>query len=549
MTALTRWSWIFALIGGALLLAAGSTWFVTGTGEGWPTRFAVGSALSLLVWLALDRARLADLVSSRAFVYGSGAWLLIGLAGGLAIGGYTLARKHDETWDFSKDQAWTISDHTRSVVAGMEESVTVLGFFRKQSEAQRDFANLMRLYQEAGPRLTVQYLDPLQSPRLAEKYDVTTDVGTILLERVDPATGETKSRRITTVEEDAITDALVLLLSDAEHRICWSLGHGEPEPDDEFDQEGLGAFVVLLEGANYQVTKTRIAQEGIDRACEVLVMARPSAEPFPYEREAIAAYVAEGGRFLLLIEPLSVPDLAADLERYGMKLALDLVVDADPRNTFMGVSDPSVVVLSGENLGSHEITSSFAAAVVLPGARSVTPVDPPPEGLKTTVLMRTSPQAWGELNAEGGAVEPDPATEVIGEIAVAVLTEVEDPAVLEVAPHTDVAADSPLDVVGDPGRAVPADLAPKPGGRVVVIGDSDFLGNAALGLGNNKDLGLNTLAWLVGETAQIGERPEEGDKLTITSLGEAVSCLVSIVFVPGAAMALAAITLLRRRFL
>ena len=84
---------------------------------------------------------------------------------------------------------------------------------------------------------------------------------------------------------------------------------------------------------------------------------------------------------------------------------------------------------------------------------------------------------------------------------------------------------------------------------MVVFGDTDLLGNAAMALGNNRDLGLNTLAWLVGETAQIGERPEEGDKLTITGLGQAVSCLVSILFVPGAAMAFAGITLVRRRFL
>jgi hypothetical protein len=542
MTTITRWSWVFAVIGAGLLLAAASVWFVTQSWEGYPTTFAVGSALSLLVWLGLDRVRLADLFSSRAFVYGSGAWLLVTLAGGIAVGGYTLARRHDKTWDFSKDQVYSISDHTRGVLGPVTGDVHILGFFRHQSDAEHDFANLMRLFVEAQPALHVEYIDPLQSPRLAEKYDVTSDAGTIILERGD------KSRRITEVAEKPIADALVLLLSDAEHRICWSLGHGEPEPDDEFDQAGLGAFVVELEGANYKVTKSRIAQEGVDRACEVLVIARPSIDPFPYEREAIAAFLAEGGRVLMLLEPMAVPDLSADLERYGLRLGADMVVDVNPSNSFMGVDDPSVVVLSGDSFGTHEITHGLGAAVVLPGARTVAPVDPPPAGLSPTVLLRTGAEAWGELDPGAGAVQPDPGVEQVGDIPVAVVVEITDPAVLHVAPHSDGAAPA-LDVDADPGRAVPADLAPKPGGRLVVFGDSDLLGNAVLGLGNNRDLGLDTLAWLTGETAQIGERPEEGDKLTITGLGEAMSCLVSIVFVPGAAMALAGVTLLRRRFL
>jgi hypothetical protein len=83
----------------------------------------------------------------------------------------------------------------------------------------------------------------------------------------------------------------------------------------------------------------------------------------------------------------------------------------------------------------------------------------------------------------------------------------------------------------------------------VVLGDQQLLDNATLALGNNQDLGLNAVAWLVGEEAQIGERPKAADKLTVTALGEGMMCLVSVVFVPGTAAALAMAALLRRRFL
>ena len=45
---------------------------------------------------------------------------------------------------------------------------------------------------------------------------------------------------------------------------------------------------------------------------------------------------------------------------------------------------------------------------------------------------------------------------------------------------------------------------------MVVVGDSDFASNRFLVWGNNRDLFLNAVAWLVDEEDQIGERPSGG---------------------------------------
>ncbi len=83
----------------------------------------------------------------------------------------------------------------------------------------------------------------------------------------------------------------------------------------------------------------------------------------------------------------------------------------------------------------------------------------------------------------------------------------------------------------------------------MVLGDSDFASNVFVAWGNNRDLFLNAVAWLVDEERQIGERPEIGDSLEITAVGEAVLCLLSIFVVPGGAAFLALTVLLRRRTL
>jgi len=552
MSGHTRWAWTLALVAAGLALAAASVGFVLRSTAGYPTGLGVASLAAFAVYAWLDRARLAEALASRAFVYGSGSWLMVAMVGAIGAGGFTLARRHDHTWDWTREQTYSLSEHTGAVLDGMQEEVQVLAFFRGDSEAERTFANRIRLFQERTPRLVVTFVDPLANPRLAKEHDIASDAGTVLLIR-----GE-RERRLTAFDETSLTDALVVLLSDEEHRICWSTGHGEPDPDDEFTEGGHGGFVARLEGANYQVTRQDIARAGVDRACHALVVAAPTAPLLPYELEAIAAYVAEGGRLLVLLEPFESEALTDGLVRYGVAVGDDLVVDLNRENQLLGVQDPSVVVLSGALLGRHEITQDLSAAVVLPSARSVALVDPLPTGLTGQVVLQTGAQAWGETSPELAAPSPDPGAERVGDVPVMVAVQVDDPAVLAVGAPAPVApADASVPpptadlaaLQADAARGVPEGFTPRPGGRVVVLGDQQLLDNATLGLGNNQDLGLNAIAWLVGEEAQIGERPQTADKLTVTALGEGLMCLVSVVFVPGTAAALALVALLRRRFL
>ena len=98
-------------------------------------------------------------------------------------------------------------------------------------------------------------------------------------------------------------------------------------------------------------------------------------------------------------------------------------------------------------------------------------------------------------------------------------------------------------------EAVPSSFTPVAGGRLVVVGDADFATNALMEFGNNQDLFLNTIAWLAQEERQIGERPSEGEKLTLTGYGEGLICLVSLGVVPGSAILIAVLLLFRRRYL
>lgn len=564
---MARWSWAFGLAGLVALVGSASTWFVTGSGEGPATGWALVGAALLIAYVVFDRDRVGDTVRSRSFLYGSGSSLMVALVVAICVGGYALARRHDHTWDLTTTKEFTLSDHAKSVLDGVETDVSVLAFYPSESPGQLEARRLLDRFTEHTDRVQVEFVDPLRNPLLAEQHDITGDHGTLVL-----STADGRERRVeTSPSEQKLTAALVLLLAETTHRICWSLGHGEPDPDDEFSDRGLGNAVLALEDMNYQVTKSIVARDGIERDCDALVVARPTDDWLPFEREALAGYVAEGGRVLVMLEPGEAPELAADLERYGVIVGDDVVLDVNPRNQFMGVDDPSFVVLYDDNRVDHPVTRSLYAAVVLGVTRSVAAVQAA-EGVTVRELLHTSAEAWAESDIDGMEVGPDPETERVGDVPVGVVSVVDDPSVLAVAlpevpapveavepveadapveaePSDPAGAPAEIDLESDEGRAVPADLAPEAGGRLIVLGDSDFANNQLLTLGNNRDLFLNSIAWLVDEEAQIGARPEDGDMLELTELDEALLCLVSVFLVPGGAMALGLLALVRRRFL
>ena len=172
------------------------------------------------------------------------------------------------------------------------------------------------------------------------------------------------------------------------------------------------------------------------------------------------------------------------------------------------------------------------------------------DGLVAQELLTASHQSWREPFGSD-LTTFDINDQIIGEVPVMAVSVIEDATVLQVAasePQPELVDGLPP-LEGAIGRAVPVDFAPKAGGRLVVIGDSEFASNGYLSLGNNLDLFLNTIAWLVEEENQIGERPELGEALTITEMQSGLVCVLANLLVPGLALLLAIVARIRKRYL
>ncbi len=96
--------------------------------------------------------------------------------------------------------------------------------------------------------------------------------------------------------------------------------------------------------------------------------------------------------------------------------------------------------------------------------------------------------------------------------------------------------------------------SPEPGqpplqGRIVVIGDSDFVANQYVDMAGNLNLALNCVDWLAGRQDLIAVRPKvvEAHLMSLTRSQTQAVFWVSVVVVPGMFVLIGLATLMRRR--
>ena len=548
------WSLALVFVGGMLLLSFGVyVWTLGSTGTIEPVWAGVGAlgAVAVGTWLWMWRAHLKSASDSGGASFAAMALSLTAIALGIAVAANVLAVRFDQRWDLTSSQRFTLSEQTISVLDGLDQDIIVLAFFPSGAEDQLDFKDIIAGYQSRSPHIKVEHHDPVREPFLAEQNEITSQWGTVIFKA-----GSATQRLESTYDEESITNALVRVTSGVEHIVCFSEGHGEVDPDDGYDPMGLGAAVERLKGQNYTTRKVTLAREGVVPAdCEILVAADPQHDWLPAERELLAAYVAGGGNFVLLLEPGHAPELAADMGRYGLEVGDDLILESGPNAQVFG-GDITYLLLSQDSFDFHPITSALSAYTMHRIVRSVSK-GVEREGLQVQELAHTTTDSWAKTDLDNLTdITPDPTTDRLGPIPMMAAVEVTDPAVIEVnllsAAPADSAAAVQVAMSGEaqqPPTAAAAEVTRAPGGKLVVIGDVDFATNQLLDQGNNLDLLLNTLAWMAGEEDQLSIRPNEAAEVGI-SMGDLQAILIWLLCVlvaPGLTLLGAVLTWMGRR--
>lgn len=464
---------VLTIIIGTMVPVGWMVWTIGGT----------GGAL-LAAGLVLDRERvLAALRGRRARAAGASVGYALTVTAVLVLVNFLAARHHLRK-DLTENQAFTLSEQTIKILASLPRDVSITYFYTDVQPGKQKLEDLLKEYRLRARRLTTRMIDPDKNPGDAKRYGIS-EYGTIVVE-----SGKQEAR-ISTGDEESITNAIIKVTRDRERIVYVTTGHGEHALEDG-DRSGLSLLKGELEKQHY-VVRPLVLNQGVPADASVVLIAGASKPFLEAEVRMIREFLERGGRLLYLQDPDTRPGLAPVLDSYGVTVRDDIVVDKVSQ-LFGG--DALIPMVPGDGYDEfHAITKTFRFQTFFPVAASVDLRSDLPDGVVATRLARTSEYSWGETSRDeirSGRITLNEGTDPRGPLTLGAA----------VTRKLDGAAGAAGDEA-EAGAAAP----PVPETRLVVFGDSDFASNAYFNASGNGDLALNTIAWLAEQEELVSIRP------------------------------------------
>lgn len=489
------------------------------TGRSYTTAPAVSFAfyaiagLSFLFWLFKDSARIAGFFQRKGSRHGMSQGLSVVLAILLAIGAGFLSKRErfNKSIDVTREGANTLSPDSVKLVEQLKEKkepIKVVGFFQNE-QRKNEFRKTLALYQMKGANFDVEYVDPQADPTRAIAENITT-ADTVLFKH------QQQEARLTAFSEEKFTNALVRVLKEKEKTVYFLTGHGEADLNSQ-EAAGYAATKAELESERFVVKQVNLIESGkVPEDADLLIMAGPQYDLRPEEKGILEAYLRKGLPFMVLVDSMvQVPELNGLLATVGIKLNDDLLVirPDDPRAKLLGQNNAIVTEFDGQSPVTAEFVRQGGVALMTPNSRSLDFITENPLKMKPVGLGKTSEIIFRITNVKtpddlkGGIAEDRIATGRFDVFAVSIGQVGGDK--LATSEGSDK---QEADVKGAAGQSA-KEL------RVFVSGSSKLATNLGVQRGENLDLFMNAVNYLLQDEDFISIRAKDSSKnsLDLTS--------------------------------
>ncbi len=497
----------------------------------WPYKKTIALVLGLLgvaalaAYVILNLSVLKQSFKRKSFIYsGNLIFIVVLVLAILVLINYFFSRHHHR-FDFTEAKLHSLSDQSIKVLENLKGEVSALCFFREGNISQAKIENLLKIYNYHSKKIKYEFIDPDKNPGMVKRYDVTQD-GTTILESGD------KESRITSSDEEDITNAIIKISREKKKVLYFLEGHGEASIEVS-EEKGYTLAKEELEKLAYEVKKLTLAlSDTFPQDCSLLVIPGAEKDLLPNELETIRNYISEGGRIFFMVDPETAPGLKSFLTEYGIQLEDDLIVDTVSR--LMG-GDYFMPIVSEYEY--HEITSKFRYATFFPFARSVSVAEEKPEGISVDILAKTSTNSWSERQLKETQVAFNKDKDKEGPISIAAVVTVEPKEEEKQEPkeekETEEEKDKKETEAKEEKQTEGAEKI-KQEGRLAVFGDSDFATNRYFNFSGNGNFFLNTVNWLTEEADLISIQPKTSSPRTIhmTATQGRILFFVSLIILP-----------------
>jgi ABC-type uncharacterized transport system involved in gliding motility auxiliary subunit len=432
--------------------------------------------------------------------------------------------QHPVRWDVTKTGKYTLAPQSKKILDTYRQKqmpIEVLAFYDTKSIAPREAVqDLLEQYRYLYSGFQYSFIDPDRDRALAKANKIDS-YPTLVVKAGD------RDERISTADEETLTNALAKLLRTDLKKIYFLKGHGELDPDSS-EPRGFKEAKDQIEKQNYKTEELVLLRApGVPDDATMLIVAGCRHDPMDSELESIRNYLSRGGSLLALLDPFRSPNLCALLKDYGFETADDIVVDKMSKALGGDYLMPVITTYV-----PFPITKNFDVASFFPECRTVTVPQQPGPGLEAQALALTSPVSWtiNKEQLDSGKADFDEKTGKKGPLSVmAVATHLDPEAAMKPATADGKRLDGEAQGAERPDSPKQAKKA-----RLVVCGSSQFASNKFFRLQGNGDLFMNAVSWLAEDENLIAIRPKSthGQPMILSERDSVAMFFVSVVLLP-----------------
>jgi ABC-type uncharacterized transport system involved in gliding motility auxiliary subunit len=479
------------------------------------------AVVAFVVYLIQDRQAYRSALSRKTTQYGLNSVVMSVVVLGLVIFVNLIAVNHDWKKDFTKNRLHTLSEQSVKVVKGLTSEIRLKAFVGPNQIPE--FQQVFDKYTYFTKMLKPEFVDVDRDPLVVKKYNIR-QAGTIIVE------SDTRSARVDNLMgpddpklEEKLTNAIIQVAKGDKKKIYFLIGHGEHQISDA-GRDGYTEIKDSLQSGRYDVAELNLLEKDkVPDDADVVIDAGPRSEILEPELKTLEAFLARGGKLLMMMEPNSPEILKGFLAKYGVDWhPMKAVLETNRLQQLAG-GNPLTPIVTSYDTG-NDITRDARQLSIFPIATPIEKMATPPVGDKVQALFSTSSRSL-EVALQGDKVVVNEKTDRKGPISLALSI---------TGKAADAAPPTPQKDKDGKDKTKTADAKKDNEFRMVVVGDSDFVSNGVRKFGINADLFQNMVSWLSHEEDLISIRPRPADtsELEITEERSRIINLASIVVAP-----------------
>jgi ABC-type transport system involved in cytochrome c biogenesis permease component len=196
--------------------------------------------------------------------------------------------------DLTPTKRYTVTRETRAVARHLPGPVQLTGYVDPDSARAVQLRSVVQQYQAAGIPVRLEIVDPDEQPSRA-RHDGVQRYGQVLV-----AVGE-RRELLDDVGQIPLTSAINRLTRDPAE-VCFTVGHGEPDIEDE-NPQGFKALAATLRGVGLAPTRLALGAAGARARLERCgaVVSAPRLPLLAEELDLLREFTAARGRLVALL--------------------------------------------------------------------------------------------------------------------------------------------------------------------------------------------------------------------------------------------------------